>query len=376
MRIAINTRFLMKDKMEGVGWHNYELCKALVLQHPEDEFIFLFDRPFDREFLFADNVRGVFLPPPARRPALWYLWFEWVLPTYFKWAKPDVFLSPDGYCSLRTPVPTVMITHDIAYMHYPDQIPTWALKYSQSNVPRFLDRADCVLTVSAFVKDDILAQYKVDAAKVKVAPNALRGDFAPLSSEEKQAIKFAYADGQDYFFYLGAVHPRKNVHRLIRAFDRFKKETNAPVRLLIAGRFAWHTGAIMEAYQASEYQEDIQFLGYLPDEELEKVLGAALALTYVSLFEGFGLPLLEAMHCNVPILTSKVSAMPEVVGKAALLVDPLNIEAIAKGLEHLYQDADLRQRLVKQGDLERRRYTWDESASLVYQNMINILIKE
>lgn len=361
--------------MEGVGWHNYELCKTLVLQHPEDEFIFLFDRPFDREFLFADNVRGVFLPPPARRPVLWYLWFEWVLPSYFKWAKPDVFLSPDGYCSLRTNVPTVMITHDIAYMHYPDQIPAWALKYYQSNVPRFLGRADRILTVSEFGRNDILAHFPIDTNKIEVAPNALRGDFAPLSSEEKQAIKFAYADGRDYFFYLGAVHPRKNVHRLIRAFDRFKKETNAPVRLLIAGRFAWQTGVIMEAYQAAEYQEDIQFLGYVPDEELEKVLGAALALTYVSLFEGFGLPLLEAMHADVPILTSKASAMPEVAGQAALLVDPLDIEAIAKGLKDLYKGVDLRQGLVRQGSLERQRYTWEETAVVVYESFIKILNK-
>lgn len=375
MRIAINTRFLIKDKMEGVGWHNYELCKTLVEQHPEDEFIFLFDRPFDPSFIFADNVKAVFLPPPARRPVLWYLWFEWALPTYFKWAKPDVFLSPDGYCSLRTKVPTVMITHDIAYKHYPDQIPAWALKYNQRNVPRFLERADRVLTVSKFGREDILKHYTIDAGKVKVAPNALRGTFTPLSSEEKQAIKFAYADGLDYFFYLGAVHPRKNVRRLIMAFDRFKKATKAPVRLLIAGRFAWQTGDIMEAFQASEYQEDIQFLGYIPDEELSKVLGAAIALAYVSLFEGFGLPLLEAMHCEVPILTSQVSAMPEVAGKAALLVDPLDAEAIAGELKVLYEDKDLRQRLVKQGVLERQRYTWDETARLIYENMTDVLIK-
>lgn len=359
--------------MEGIGWHNYELCKTLVEQHPEDEFIFLFDRPFDRQFLFAPNVKGVFLPPPARRPFLWYLWFEWALPMYFKWSKPDVFLSMDGYCSLRTKVPTVLVTHDIAYVHYPDQIPAWGLKYYQRNVPRFLERADRILTVSEFGKTDILEHFEVDPTKIQVAPNALRGQFKPINEDEKQATKFAYADGQDYFFYLGAVHPRKNVHRLILAFDEFKKRTQAPVRLLIAGRLAWQTGEIKEAYDAVDSRQDIEFLGYVPDEELKKILAAALALTYVSLFEGFGLPILEAMHCKVPVLTSNRSAMPEVAGKAALLVNPLDVEEIAKGLQVLYEDEQLRAQLVKQGVQERKRFTWEQAATLVYENINKIL---
>ncbi|MEM6379467.1 MAG: glycosyltransferase family 1 protein [Bacteroidota bacterium] len=370
MRIAVNTRFLIKDKMEGVGWHNYELCKAMVTQHPEDEFIFLFDRPFDRQFLFADNVRGVFLPPPARRPLLWDLWFDWVLPAYFNFAKPDVFLSMDGYCSLRSKIPTVLVSHDLAYLHYPDQIPAWALRYYQRKIPLFLERADRILTVSEFGKTDMLEHFAISAEKIAVAPNALRGEFKALNSDEKQAIKFAYADGQDYFFYLGAVHPRKNVHRLILAFDQFKQETKSPVRLLIAGRFAWQTGEIQDAYNQVECKEDIQFLGYVPDDELKKILGAALALTYISLFEGFGLPILEAMHCEVPVITSNVSAMPEVAGKAALLVDPFSIDGIATSLRNIYTNADLRTQLTEQGVKERARYNWDHSARIIYKNIL------
>ena len=359
--------------MEGVGWHNYEICKALVAQHPEDEFLFLFDRPFDRQFIFAENVRGIFLPPPTRRPLLWDLWFEWILPTYFSWAKPDVFLSMDGYCSLRSTIPTVLVSHDLAYLHYPDQIPAWALRYYQRKMPLFLERADRILTVSEFGKTDILQHFPISADKITVAPNALRGQFKALDADEKQAIKFAYADGRDYFFYLGAVHPRKNVQRLILAFDQFKKETKSSVRLLIAGRFAWQTGEILDAYNQVKCKEDIQFLGYVPDEELKKILGAALALTYVSLFEGFGLPILEAMHCEVPVVTSHVSAMPEVAGKAALLVDPFNVNEIAQSLKVIYTNAELRKQLIRQGILERTRYSWNESVLTIY-NVIKDLL--
>jgi len=372
MRIAINTRFLIRDKMEGLGWHNYELCRELVRQHPEDEFLFLFDRPFDRDFLFADNVRGVFLPPPARRPLLWYLWFEWAIPTYFRYWRPDVFFSPDGYCSLRTRVPTLMLVHDIAYQHYPEQIPDWGLRYYEKYIPQFLQRADHICAISEFGKRDLLAHYDLPAEKISVAPNALRGDFAPIPAERQAAIRAQYTDGQPYFFYLGAVHPRKNIARLIRAFDQFKQATGAPVKLLIGGRLAWQTGDIREAYEASPYRSDIQLLGYVAEQELPELLGSALALTYVSLFEGFGLPILEALHAEVPVITSDRSSMPEVAGAAALLVDPESVDSIAQAMQGIWIEPALRQNLIATGRVQREKYSWAETIRVVYEQLISI----
>lgn len=365
MKIAVNTRFLLQGKMEGIGWHNYELLRRLVALRPDDEFLFLFDRPYDAGFVFADNVRPLVVPPPARHPLLWYLWFEWAVPRVLRKQQADVFLSPDGYCSLRTPVPTVMITHDIAHVHYPEQIPGLVRRYYNYFVPRYLRRAERVLTVSEAVRQDIHTYYGIPLEKMTVAHNGLRGQFAPLPETEQAAVRQKYADGQPYFFYLGAIHPRKNLVRLIRAFDLFKKEIDSPVQLLIGGRMAWQAGPVQAAWQAARHQSAIHFLGYLDDREVERVLGAALGLTYVSLFEGFGLPILEAMHAEVPVITSNSSSMPEVAGDAALLVDPEDEKAIAAAMLYVWREPDFRQRLIAAGREQRTRFSWNRTAHLV-----------
>lgn len=365
MIIAVNTRFLLRGKMEGLGWHNYELLRRLVRLRPRDQFLFLFDRPFDPAYVFAENVKPLIVRPPARHPILWYLWFEWSVPYVLRKHKADLFLSPDSYCSLRTRVPTLLITHDIAHVHYPDQIPGLVRRYYDYFVPRFLQKADHILTVSQAVRRDIHQQYGVAPEKMTVAHNGLRGSFAPLPAERIRTVRQKYADGQPFFFYLGAVHPRKNVARLIRAFSVFKERTSAPVKLVIAGRLAWKTESVQEAWTSSVYQRDITLLGYLSDDELSAVLGAALALTYVSLFEGFGLPVLEAMHAEVPVITSDRSSMPEVAGKAALLVDPEDELAIAEAMVRLWEDPALRAKCIAAGRLQRDRFSWDRTAELV-----------
>lgn len=375
MRIAVNTRFLLKDKLEGIGWFTYEVVRRLVQAHPEHEFIFLFDRPYAPEFIFGKNVTPVVLFPPARHPVLWYWWFEWSVPRALKKYRADVFLSPDGYCSLRAPTPTIMVTHDIAHVHLPGHIPAKFRYYYDFFVPRYLQRADRIVTVSEFSKQDIIRHYQISDEKIAVACNGVREDFQPLSEAEKNAIKQQYADGQDYFFYVGAVHPRKNVHRLIQAFDRFKQRTQAPVKLLIGGRFAWQTGEVKAAYDAASCKGDIVFLGYIADEALPKLLGTALALAYVSLFEGFGVPVLEAMHSEVPVLTSSVSSLLEVAGEAGLLVDPLVVDDIAKGLEQLYENAALREKMIDEGRQQREKFSWEQSATVVWGSLLSISAK-
>ncbi len=373
MRIAINTRFLLQNKLEGIGWFTWEVVRRLVQAHPEHEFIFLFDRPYAPEFVFGTNVTPVVLFPPARHPLLWLWWFEIAVPRALKKYKADVFLSPDGYCSLVAKTPTVMVTHDIAFVHLPMHIPAKFRLYYQYFIPRYLRRAEHIVTVSEFSKQDIIRHYQISDKKIAVACNGVREDFQPISETEKNAIKQQYADGQDYFFYVGSVHPRKNVHRLIRAFDQFKQRTQAPVKLLIGGRFAWQTGEVKAAYDAATFKEDIVFLGYVADEALPKLLGAALALTYVSLFEGFGVPVLEAMHSEVPVLTSNASSLPEVAGDAGLLVDPLMVEQIANGLQQLYESEALRKQLIEAGRRQREKFSWSQAAAVVWNSLLQVL---
>lgn len=372
MRIVINTRFLLSKHLEGIGRFTHEVAQRLVAQRPDDDFIFLFDRSFEERFIYADNVTPVIVSPPARHPLLWWFWFESRLPSILRQQQADVFLSPDAYCSLRTDVPTVMVTHDIAHVHYPQQIPYLVNKYYQHFVPRFLKRADHIVTVSGHGAKDIHQVYGTPWEKISVACNGCNADFRPLSDIEVIDIRQRYSDGQPYFFYLGAVHPRKNVGRLIQAFNDFKRQSDSPIKLLIGGRLAWQTGDVKQAYEQSPYKADIKLLGYIADEDLPMLVGSALALTYVSLFEGFGVPLLEAMHAEVPILTSDVSSMPEIAGAAGLHVDPNDEVAITKGMLQLWQDSGLRQQLILAARKQRGQFSWEYATKVVEEAMVNV----
>jgi len=366
MKIAINTRFLLKDKLEGIGWFSHEIIRRIVNQHPEDEFLFLFDRPYHADFIYAKNVEAVIINPPARHPLLWYTWFESAVPRVLKKWQPDVFFSPDGYCSLKSSTKTLMVTHDLAHLHFPEQVPYLARKYYQRYVPQYLNRADKVVAVSEFTKQDIIKNYSLPTDKVKVVYNACRTDFKPLPEGAQQKIRDQYSNGFPYFFYLGAVHPRKNVHRLIEAFDQFKQQTNAPHQLLIGGRFAWQTGPVKTAYDNAQRQQDIVFLDYLDNTATPKLMAAAFAFVYPSLFEGFGIPVLEAMHTDTPVITSNVSSLPEVAGDAALLVNPMVSKEIEKAMLQLYNEMDLRQTLIQNGRVQRQQFDWDKSAARIY----------
>jgi glycosyltransferase involved in cell wall biosynthesis len=369
LRIAINTRFLVKGQLEGIGWYTSEVLQRLVQQRPEHQFLFLFDKNFDQAFVFAENVTPVVLFPPARHPFLWWWWFEISIPWALKKYKADVFLSPDGYASLRAPVPTVMVVHDIAYKYMRHHFSALMRSYFDYYVPKFVQKAQRIVTVSEFSKQDIIKQLGVSPDKIAVSYNGCKDNFKPLNESDQAAVRLQYAEDQAYFLYVGSIHPRKNVHRLIQAFDQFKIQTQSPVKLLIGGRFAWQTGEVKDAYDQAIFKRDIQLLGYVSDQELPRLVGAALALVYVSLFEGFGVPLLEAMFCEVPIITSNVSAMPEVAGEAAWLVDPTDVNAIANAMQLLYENPELREDLIEKGKMQRKKFTWEQATAIIWENI-------
>jgi glycosyltransferase involved in cell wall biosynthesis len=388
MKIAVNTRFLLPNKLEGIGYFTYEVLKRMVLAHPEHEFIFFFDRPYDARFVFADNIMPVVLSPLARHPFLFYIWFEWSVARALKKYKADVFLSPDNFLSLNTKVPTVLVVHDIAYAHFSDN-DTWiSRQYYRNFMPRFVQKAAHILTVSTFTKEDIVEQYPyLNRENITVCYNGCRDNYTvqrnavPLSQiltkntegVAHQRNSVPLHDSDTYFLYVGAVHPRKNVHRLIEAFDIYKKQSNTATKLVICGRFAWQTGTVKSAYDAAIFKKDIIFTGYINDDDLASLTASALAMVYVSLFEGFGVPLLEAMHCDVPIITSDRTSMPEVAGEAAILVNPESVEAIAKAMENVEKDPILREKLIENGRLQRLKFSWEKTAAVVYEALSNVI---
>src|ERR1700733_4889976 len=171
MKIAVNTRLLLKNKLEGIGWFSYETLKQMTVQHPEHQFYFVFDRPFDPEFIFSKNITPVVIGPPSRHPVLWYIWFNWSLSRVLKRIRPDLFLSPEGYICLNTNVKTINVMHDIAYEHYPESVPKLVKSYYKYYFPKFAQKAERIATVSQFSKEDIVKLYNIDPDKIKVVYN-------------------------------------------------------------------------------------------------------------------------------------------------------------------------------------------------------------
>ena len=178
MKVAVNTRFLLKGRLEGIGWYTHEIISRIVKNHPEIEFHFLFDRPYDKSFLFnSKNVIPHVISPSARHPFLWYAWFEIGVKRALKKICPDVFLSLDGYLCLTTTIPTIMACHDIAWKHYPGFVPWLVQKYYEYYVPKFLQRSDKLITVSDFVKNDLIENYSLPPDKIKTVYNGVKKVF-------------------------------------------------------------------------------------------------------------------------------------------------------------------------------------------------------
>ncbi|NCA76687.1 MAG: glycosyltransferase family 1 protein [Alphaproteobacteria bacterium] len=369
MNIAVNTRLLIRDRLEGIGWFTYETLKRITTQHPEHHFYFIFDREYDPAFIFSDNITPVIQYPQARHPVLYYTWFEYVIPKLLDRLKPDLFLSADGFLSLKSQVPSMVVFHDLNFEHYPEDIPFWTRRYYRKYSPKYAEKANRIATVSEFSKQDIIRQYHVSADKIDVVYDGAGDIYHPLTPDEKSAVREAYTDGLPYFIFIGSLHPRKNLVNLFRAFDLFKKSNPSEVKLMIVGARKWWTRDIEFAYNRMVFPDDVIFTGRLQVNELSKVLGSALALTYVSYFEGFGIPIVEAFRCDVPVITSTVTSMPEVAGDAALLVDPFSPESIAEALYKAYQYESIREELIQRGRRRKERFSWQQTADRLWESI-------
>src|SRR4051812_19279794 len=370
MRIGVNTRLLLKGKLEGIGWFTYQTLERIVRDHPEHEFIFFFDRPYDPMFVFAPNVTPVVVHPQARHPVLFYMWFEWSIPYMLRKYKADLFLSPDSYMSLRTKVPTCLVIHDLAFEHYPEHFVLSHRLYWRHYSPLFARKATRIATVSTFSKEDISKRYRVPSSNIDVVYNGAHKEYHPLDFSEREAVKAKYAEGCEYFVFAGALHPRKNVVNLLKAFVAFKKRQRSNMKLVIVGRYAWKYEEVELMRDTMPFKEDVKWVGYMNVDELSQVMGGAYALVYASLFEGFGIPILEALQCNVPAIVSKTSSMPEVAGDAALLVDPNDPEDIADKMHLLYKDEKLRAKLIANGQEQIKKFSWNKSAEKLWECMM------
>ncbi|MFT4660720.1 MAG: glycosyltransferase involved in cell wall biosynthesis [Patiriisocius sp.] len=373
MKVAVNTRLLLKDKLEGIGWFTFEVMKRMVKNHPEVEFLFLFDRPYSEDFIFSSNVKAKVVFPQARHPILYHWWFEYSIPKILIREKVDVFFSPEGFVSLKSKVPTINVLHDINFVHEPEAIKSFDRKHFLKYFPKYAHKADTVITVSNFSKNDILKHYKLPEGKIVVAYNGVGEQYRTGSPKEILQTREKYSEGCEYLLFVGSMQPRKNITRLMLAFDEMKKSSNDAsiknVKLLLVGNKHVWTNEMEKAFSEMSFSEDVIFTGRVNGDDLVNIYAAAKALTYVPVFEGFGLPIVEGFKSGIPVITSNISSMPEVAGEAALLVDPYNVEDISQAMIKVMTKEKLTKELVEKGFKQAALFSWDRTEEIIWKEI-------
>lgn len=369
MRVAVNVRLLIKNKLDGIGWFTYETMKRITASHPGHEFLFIFDRKYDPSFLFSPNIIPVIVPPPTRHPLLWLAWFEVSLPIVLKKHNVDLFLSPDGYLSLGSGKKQMSIIHDINFHHRPMDLPFSTRLYYRKMFPLFARKATRLGTVSHYSKHDIMNAYGVDEGKIDVMYNGANEMYRPLTKEEIEETREKYNAKAGYFIFIGTLHPRKNIARMLLAFENFREKINVPFKMIIVGEKMFMTSDIEQVYSSMQYSNDVLFVGRKSPLELKFLLGSATALSFVPLFEGFGIPVVEAMYCDVPVIASNVTSLPEIAGEAAIYADPCNVDSIADAMLKIVENISLRQKIIEAARSQKLKYSWDKTAASLWSGI-------
>lgn len=359
--------------MDGLGQFTFESFKHIVKNNPTINFIFFFDRTPHSDFIFANNIKPVVIGPQAKHPILYKVWYQVSLKKCLKKINPDIFIGVNGMIPLNTSIKKLSIIHDLNFEHHPQHLPVLLRKYYCKSFPKFAKKADRIATVSNFSKKDIVETYKIDTEKIDVVYNGPNKNFKPISSDKITSVQEKYTDGKPYFLFVGTLHPRKNLVNLFKAFDQFKSQSNSHFKLVIVGKKMWWTSEIENTFNALQFKSDVVFTGRVSNDGLYKITAAAHALTYVPIFEGFGIPLVEAMSCGVPVITSNVTSMPEVVENAGILVDPFSIDEIAQAMITISSDENLRSELVEKSKTQAKKFSWQRTGDLLWESIIKTI---
>jgi glycosyltransferase involved in cell wall biosynthesis len=370
-KVAINIWLLRNKMVDGIGVVTIETVQRLIKNNPDVQFLLMCPKNFTENYFDAPNASKHFIFPALRHPLLYIFFLELLVPFFLLKHKPDVLLSMDGMITLLTNTKQVAGIYDLNFHHFPKDVTLKNRLYYGYFFRRFCKKATRIATLSEYSKADICNTYGTNSSKVDIIYCGVKEHLRVLTQEEKIIAQNKFSNGKPYFFFVGSMNPRKNINRLMLAFNQFKAVTHSDAKLVLGGYFIWQQEKSMEGFDKLQYKDDIIFTGRLSDEDLLLALGGSFALAFVPLFEGFGLPLVEAFACGVPSIASSVTSVPEVAGDAAILVDPLNVDEIAAGLTEIWQlPESQRQELISKGFARAKIFTWDKTADLLWQSVM------
>jgi glycosyltransferase involved in cell wall biosynthesis len=365
----------------GIGRYTRELVRALTALKSPYTFRFFSAKPpseppVPEPVPKADNTS--YHPAPLNERWLYRFWYRLRLPLPVQWitGELDLFHSPDFVLPpVRGSIPTLLTVHDLSFAYYPELFPAPLVQYLNQVVPWSISRSTHILADSQTTKDDLTRLWQVPAGKITVLYCGVDARFKPVTdSRLLTAARHNYGLGDTPFILsVGTIQPRKNYQMLIRAFKPVAEQQ--PHNLVFAGGKGWLYDEMMAEVERQELKGRVHFIGFVDDNDLPALYSTASLLTFPSLYEGFGLPLLEAMACGVPVVSSNASSLPEVVGDSGLLLSPHDETAWSTSLNDLLADPLRRAQMVAAGFRQARQFTWRKAGHellTLYQNLLQV----
>lgn len=368
MRVGVDVRCAYGRKT-GVGYYTYHLLKALFRLDAHNEYLLFFNSLKERPEAIFQGENLSLVQPPFRLPnrVLHFFWRYLDFPAIERFIGPvEVFHSPNYQLIPTKSAATVITVYDLSFLKFPEVTMLTAKLHYARKIFDYVQGADLVIAISENTKSDLLELTKITEDKISVIPGACDEKFRPIDDPHRlEEVKERYGIQNDYILFVGTIEPRKNLVRLLKAYHRIRDDIEA--QLLLVGTKGWRDREIYETYDQLRLSGRVKFLGYVPEQDLPYLYSGALFFVYPSIYEGFGLPPLEAISCGCPVISSRVSSLPEVLGEAAIYVDPEDEHQISEAILRLRGNPLERQRLSELGIAQAKKFSWEASAKMTLQ---------
>ena len=366
MRIGIDG-IPLNQQLTGVGHYTLELARALAEGQPQDEIEIVSPLPF--EFIpraaSASDVNG--LPQNLslvyqRSSLLTRRWWAIGLPRYVARHPFDIFHGTNFEGPLRSCCPSVLTIHDLSMWVCQETHNRRLARRQRRRLPRMARMANMIITPTESVREEVCEHLNIPHEKVVAVPEAARSVFRPAASNEAAAVRQRLGVSDEFFLFVGTIEPRKNLLTLLRAFEKIAPSVDPTSQLVLSGRRGWLIDDLYREIDQSPVRDRIRLTDYLSDEDLRALYSSCRVFIYPSLYEGFGLPPLEAMACGAPVIASRLPSISEVCGEGARLVEPMSVNSLAQAISELLNDQVARESLARLGLCRAAEFSWQRAA--------------
>lgn len=327
----------------------YAFFVKLAACKPAHQFVLITSAAPDDRLPDCENIAWVVSAPRINNSFFWKVWLNYTLPNIARNHKTDLLFHTGGVCSLRTHLPQFLFISDLSFCLFPHFFKRQEQRFFKKNMPAFLNKAAEIVTASDFLTLELTNRFAVEPTKISRFPILPADDFEPLNWHEKELIKATYTEEKEYFLFSGEIHLRNNLVNLLKAFTFFKTRQKSNMQLVILSKAVADNDPFLTIFTTYKFRKEVKLLLDLPVAESAKITAAAYAFVYPTLYDAMPINALQAMQCDVPVVTSCAGAMEEMTGNASLKTDPGNFEDIANKMMQIFKDETLRNNLIKNG---------------------------